>query len=127
MARRHHDVGFVLIAVFKLIKGALLFVVGLGALSLLHKDVNEAVSHWTHTLQLNAQVRWIQNLVIKLGVLDNRKVALIVGTTLFYAVLLVTEGVGLLLEKVWAEYLTFIVTASFIPIEVYELSRHVTG
>ena len=88
MARRHHDVGFVLIAVFKLIKGALLFVVGMGALSLLHKDVNDAVSHWTHTLQLNAQVRWIQNLVIKLGVFDNRKVALIVGTTVFYAVLL---------------------------------------
>jgi uncharacterized membrane protein (DUF2068 family) len=34
-------------------------------------------------------------------------------------------GTGLFLEKRWAEYLTAIVTASFIPVEIYELVRHV--
>ena len=34
------------------------------------------------------------------------------------------EGVGLLLEKRWAEYVTLGVTISFIPIEVYELVKH---
>ena len=34
-----------------------------------------------------------------------------------------TEGVGLLLEKVWAEYLTLILTISFLPWELYELAR----
>ena len=126
MRARKHDVGLVLIAIFKLFKGVLLLVVGVGALSLLHKDVSEVVEHWTHLLQLNMQNRWIQNLVIKLGLVDRRELGLIAGTTFFYSALLLTEGVGLLFEKVWAEYLTFIITASFIPIEVYELTRRLT-
>jgi uncharacterized membrane protein (DUF2068 family) len=36
------------------------------------------------------------------------------------------EGTGLVLEKWWAEYLTLIVTASFLPWEVFEIIRHVT-
>jgi uncharacterized membrane protein (DUF2068 family) len=126
VSARKHDIGLVLIAIFKLLKGVLLLVVGIGVLSLLHKDVSEVVEHWTHLLQLNMQNRWIQNLVIKLGLVDRRELGLIAGTTFFYSALLLTEGVGLLLEKVWAEYLTFIITASFIPIEVYELMRRLT-
>ena len=114
------------IAIFKLIKGVLLFVVGIGALSLVHKDVNEVVNQWSRALQLNLQNRWIQKLVVKLGIVDQRELGLIVATTFFYSALLLTEGVGLLLQKVWAEYLTFIITASFIPIEVYEVIRRVT-
>ena len=33
------------------------------------------------------------------------------------------EGVSLLLRKRWAEYFTVIVTASFIPLEIYELVK----
>ena len=46
--------------------------------------------------------------------------------TFFYSALLLTEGTGLLLGKVWAEYFTIFVTSSFIPLEVYELARRVT-
>ena len=38
----------------------------------------------------------------------------------------IIEGAGLALEKAWAEYLTLILTASFLPWEVYEIMRHVT-
>jgi uncharacterized membrane protein (DUF2068 family) len=33
--------------------------------------------------------------------------------------------VGLLLRRHWAEYLAVVATASFLPLEVYELIRHV--
>jgi uncharacterized membrane protein (DUF2068 family) len=36
------------------------------------------------------------------------------------------EGTGLVLEKVWAEYFTLILTGSFLPWELYEIIRHVT-
>jgi uncharacterized membrane protein (DUF2068 family) len=39
---------------------------------------------------------------------------------------LLTEGIGLLLRRRWAEYFTVIVTGSFIPLELYELSRHIS-
>jgi uncharacterized membrane protein (DUF2068 family) len=43
-----------------------------------------------------------------------------------YAALEATEMVGLWFAKRWAEYLTFIATAIFIPLEVYELTEKVT-
>jgi uncharacterized membrane protein (DUF2068 family) len=39
-----------------------------------------------------------------------------------YALLEGAEAVGLWLGKRWAEYLTFIVTASLLPLEVWELT-----
>jgi uncharacterized membrane protein (DUF2068 family) len=44
-----------------------------------------------------------------------------------YAALDIIEGTGLVLKKVWAEYVTLILTASFLPWEVFEIIRHVTG
>ena len=43
-----------------------------------------------------------------------------------YAALDIIEGTGLVLEKVWAEYFTLILTASFLPWEFYEIIRHAT-
>ena len=45
---------------------------------------------------------------------------------LAYAILEGVEAVGLWLQKRWAEYLTFIATAIFLPLEVYEMSHHLT-
>ena len=46
---------------------------------------------------------------------------------LAYGVLELVEGVGLWLAKRWAEYLTVVATAVFIPYEVFELVRSVTA
>jgi uncharacterized membrane protein (DUF2068 family) len=43
--------------------------------------------------------------------------------TFLYAGLRIAEGVGLVLEKLWAEYLTVGVTMAFLPWEVYEIVR----
>jgi uncharacterized membrane protein (DUF2068 family) len=45
---------------------------------------------------------------------------------LVYALVEGIEAVGLWYARRWAEYLTFIVTASLLPVEVYELSNHVS-
>jgi uncharacterized membrane protein (DUF2068 family) len=36
------------------------------------------------------------------------------------------EGIGLYLEKVWAEYMTLAITASFLPWEIFEIFRRLT-
>jgi uncharacterized membrane protein (DUF2068 family) len=43
-----------------------------------------------------------------------------------YAALDLAEGIGLYLEKAWGEYLTLIITASFLPWEIYEVFRKLT-
>jgi uncharacterized membrane protein (DUF2068 family) len=59
------------------------------------------------------------------GFTPARLEALGVGAFL-YAGLFAVEGIGLWRERRWAEYLTVIATASFVPVEVYELVRRFT-
>ena len=115
------------IAIFKLFKGVLLLVVGIGALRLLHRDVGEVVSRWVDVLRVDPDNRFIHRLLIRaLSVTPKQLEAAGVGTFI-YSGLLLTEGLGLLLRKRWAEYFTIISTAGLIPLEVYEIDRHLTA
>jgi uncharacterized membrane protein (DUF2068 family) len=62
----------------------------------------------------------------RLFTLDAGRLRLFGAAVLVYAAVEGVEAVGLWWERRWAEYLTLIVTASFLPIEVRELTRHVT-
>lgn len=124
--KRHKDTGLFIIAIFKLVKGTLLLAVGIGALTLLHKDVAAIANHWIDQLRVDPNNRHIQALLVKLGLVNARKLEELSIGTFFYSGLLLTEGTGLLLRKHWAEYFTIIVTASFIPMEIYEIARRLT-
>ena len=82
--------------------------------------------HWAHVFRVDMHSRFIQRWLVAVGLVKQRDLKLIVTTTFVYSGLLLTEGIGLLMEKVWAEYMTIFITASFIPIEVYEMVRHTT-
>lgn len=44
-----------------------------------------------------------------------------------YAALFLTEGIGLWLLKRWAEWFTVGITASLVPLEVWEIHHHPTA
>ena len=114
------------IALFKLFKCVLLVSVGVGAIRLLHKDIGDTVQHWVDVLHVDPDNHFFHKIITKiLGVTPVQLKALSIGT-FFYAALLLTEGVGLLLRKHWAEYFTVITTAVFIPLELYEIAKHVS-
>jgi uncharacterized membrane protein (DUF2068 family) len=116
-----------LIAVFKLLKGLLLIAVGIGALKLLHKDIGDTVLRWVDVLRVDPDNRLIHGLLTRVvRVSPNQLKAISLGTFV-YSALLLTEGTGLLLRRRWAEYFTIITTAGLIPIEVYEITRHLTA
>ncbi len=115
-----------LIGTFKLVKGLLLLAVGVGALRLLHQDLANVLASWITQLHIDPDNRYVDRALSTLLSLDDRKLKAISTGTFFYAALLLTEGTGLLLRQRWAEYFTLIVTGSFIPLELYELARHVT-
>ena len=119
--------GLLYIALFKLFKGVLLLVVGVGALRLLHKDVAEIAMHWIDLLRVDPDSRFIHALLSKMLVMDDRKLKEISAGTFFYAALLLTEGIGLLNRKHWAEYFTIITTGLFVPLEIYELIERVSA
>ena len=113
--------GIWLIVAFKLLKGTILLAVGIGALSLLHEDVASKVGHWIEALRVDPDNQIIHALIRKLWAVDDKKLVEVSAGTFFYAALVLTEGIGLALHKKWAEYFTIFVTASLIPLEIYEL------
>jgi uncharacterized membrane protein (DUF2068 family) len=126
-ARQKRNKWLLLIAVFKLFKGLLLLLVGIGALSLIHKDAAEHVRGWVGTLRVDPDDRHIHGLIGKLGFVSDRQLEELSAGTFFYAGLMLTEGLGLWLHKRWAEYFTIFATGSFIPLEVYELWKQLSA
>ena len=125
-ARHSGDTALWLIGGFKLAKGLLLLALGVGALRLLHQDVGDVLTAWTAQLHVDPENRYVDRALSVLWSLDERKLKAIGAGSFVYAALLLTEGTGLLLRQRWAEYFTVIVTGSFIPLELYELAKHVT-
>jgi uncharacterized membrane protein (DUF2068 family) len=125
-AGRKTTATLLLIALFKLIKGILLLFVGIGALKLLHRDVAQTIAHWVDILRVDPDNRLIHGLLARVLSVTPGQLRAASAGTFVYAGLLLTEGLGLLFRKRWAEYFTIITTAGLIPIELYELSRRVT-
>jgi uncharacterized membrane protein (DUF2068 family) len=115
-----------LIAVYKLLQAALLVSVAVGALKLLHKDVADELTNIAMGLRMNPEGRLVGFLLDKASLLDDHRLRQISLFLFGYAFLGLLEGLGLMLEKVWAEYLTAIITASFLPLEIFELMHRVT-
>ncbi|HEY2017450.1 MAG TPA: DUF2127 domain-containing protein [Bryobacteraceae bacterium] len=125
-AKRDAARGVLVIGLFKLLKGVLLLAVGIGALKLLHRDVAVTVEHWVDVLRVDPDNRFIHRLLVKVLAVSPRQLKELSAGTFFYAGLLLTEGVGLLMRRRWAEYFTVITTGVFIPLEVYELVHRLT-
>jgi uncharacterized membrane protein (DUF2068 family) len=51
---------------------------------------------------------------------------IVAGALLGYALIEIVEGFGLWAAKRWAEYLTVVATAAFLPLEIYELTEKVS-
>lgn len=121
--RRAHDRGLLLIGLFKLGKSILFFFIGIGVVHLLHKDIGDVVMRVAVALRFDPESRFVAMLLDKADLIDAHRLKLISFATFGYSAVALTEGVGLVLEKVWAEYLTLTLTIAFLPWELYELVR----
>jgi uncharacterized membrane protein (DUF2068 family) len=124
--KRHHNKTLLVIAVFKWLKGVLLILLAVGFLKLLHHDVGAMLEGLANKFRVDPDNRYFGALLAKLHLLNDGKLEKLSGLTFVYGALFLTEGTGLYFEKRWAEYLTVIATASFIPLELYELFAAVT-
>ena len=109
-----------LIAVFRLLKAAFLLLAGFGVLQLLRPEVAARVDDWMRSLPFLLRYHPERALGSK------EHIELAAAAVFAYAALFATEGIGLWLQKRWAEYLTVVATISFIPFEIWEIVRKVT-
>ena len=121
-----HNKGLVLIAVYKLLHALLFAAIGVGALRLVGKDVGDILTRIASDLRFNPEGRFVNMILDRASLLDDPMLRRIGFGAFCYAALGVAEGIGLYLEKAWGEYLTLIITASFLPIEIMEIMRRHT-
>ncbi len=121
-----HNRWLILIAAFKLAQALLFFALGVGALRLLHKDVGDLLEQLAYHMRFNPESRLVNFILEKASLVDDRLLRRIGEVGFIYAGLDLIEGTGLYLEKVWAEYLTLAITASFLPLEIFEVFRRLT-
>jgi uncharacterized membrane protein (DUF2068 family) len=119
----HRDRGLLLIGVFKLCKSIFFFLVGIGAIHLLHKDLGDVAMRLAQALHFDPEGKVVSFLIVKADLVNPLRLREAGFGAFAYSALSLTEGIGLMLEKVWAEYLTLCLTISFLPWELYELAR----
>jgi uncharacterized membrane protein (DUF2068 family) len=116
-----------LIAAFKLAQALLFIIIGLGALRLVGKDLGDILLKLAYHMRFNPESRFVNFLLDHAEFVTDRVLRRFSIGLFAYAALGMTEGIGLYLEKGWAEYMTLVITASFLPWEIYEVFRHATA
>ncbi len=118
-----------LIIVERCAKGVLLSALGT-VLVVYHRHLGGFTEWLQQELNLGSGRNFFQRLVEagleRLGAVRPATAVLIGFGALIYAALEFTEGIGLARRRRWAEYLTVLATAFFIPFELLEVARRVT-
>jgi uncharacterized membrane protein (DUF2068 family) len=118
---RRFDRGLLTIGLFKLVEATFFFLVGVGAIHFLHSDLGDAAMHVVRELRADPEGNLVTFVMDHIDGITAHRLKEIGAVTFLYAALRLVEGAGLMLQKAWAEYLTLVVTASFIPWELYEI------
>jgi uncharacterized membrane protein (DUF2068 family) len=127
--RKHisaYDKWLVVIGALKLCEAALFIALGIGVLRLLHKDLVDELTHLMLALHHDPEGRLSSLLLDKVALLDPHRLKQISAAIFAHAALDILEGTGLVLRKVWAEFVTVILSGFFLPFEFMALARHVT-
>lgn len=74
-----------------------------------------------HDVRVDPEGRIVHDIISRITGLPPERLHQLGVGTFFYGVMFGVEGVGLLLKRRWAEYMTVITTTTFLPLEVFEL------
>jgi uncharacterized membrane protein (DUF2068 family) len=125
-ARSSHDRWIIAIGVFKLLQALLFLLLGIGAVRLLHRDLMEVAEHFILAMRFNPEGHLVNLFLDKVAQIDPHRLKEISAAIFAIAGLDAIEGSGLVMEKAWAEFVTLVLTASFLPVEAFQILRHVT-
>src|SRR5437588_10828373 len=112
-----------IIALFKIFKGVLLFLLGFSLLFLNGRPVwLDQISDWADEQLLLHHSKYVIFLLNKLQAILSGGALRATGIlAIFYCAVLFTEGIGVYMQKRWAEFLMIFATGALIPLEM----RHV--
>ena len=114
------------IGAYRLVKGGLTLIGAFMLLRLMHDDLPATALHWMHRLRIGEHSRIGVFILNKVVDIPRARIGLVALFLLGYTAVAFTEGIGLILRKSWAEWLTVLSTFALVPLEIYELYRRPT-
>lgn len=109
------------IALYKLLKVIILLLAAWGEVRLHDATLAARILSW-----VSARPHGLEHDLVTRGIewfsgLSEERVHQVRLITLTYAAVFAVEGIGLWLQRRWAEWLTVVITASLVPLELWEL------
>src|SRR6266567_1743306 len=111
-----------LIAIERSLRGLLLLAAGTYLLFHLSTDFGQLAERVVRSIDIDPRQHFFRRIVTRLHRLRAHQLRIVGLAALGYGLLELSEGVGLWLDQIWAEYLTVIATSLLIPFELYELA-----
>jgi uncharacterized membrane protein (DUF2068 family) len=110
-----------IIALYKLVKVVLLLLAAYFELRLHDATLSSKLVTWVEARPAGLE-HYVVNWVLQtLSGLSESRIHALRVVTFAYAAVFAIEGVGLWMQKRWAEWMTTLVTGSLIPLEIWEL------
>src|SRR5580704_12231803 len=110
-----------IIALYKLLKVLLLLLAAYGELRLHDAALSAKLATWAQGRPLGLEHAVVTRALTLFSGLSETQIHVMRIATFAYAAVFAVEGVGLWMQKRWAEWLTTIITASLIPLEAWEI------
>ena len=115
------------VATFEAAKGFLVMAAGVGLLSLLHQDVQQAAESAVRHLHLNPAHYYARAFIEAATRLTDTRLWLLACGAFAYALTRGVEAYGLWRARVWGEWLAILSGTLYLPIEIYALVHHATA
>jgi uncharacterized membrane protein (DUF2068 family) len=109
------------IALYKLVKVLLLLAIAYGEVRLHESSLLAKLVVWASERPSGAEHDMVTRALQWFSGLSTKTIHTLRIVSLSYAAIFAVEGIGLWMQKRWAEWLTTVITASLIPLEVWEL------
>lgn len=119
--------GFVAIIVFKYFKGLIFILVGAAALHLARLPAMPTVVELAHFFRVASEHEIIHRIAETIRPITPGQAIEFGVLSLFAAAVFTTEGTLLACRVWWSTYLTIVLTAAGIPIEIYEILQKPRG
>jgi uncharacterized membrane protein (DUF2068 family) len=115
--------GLRLIAFFEAIKGTLALLLGIGAVLLSQRDLQEFALRIVELLRLDPTTLITSRFIREASLITAKDLGWVAAGATAYALFRFGEAYGLWRERPWAEWLAVISGSVYIPVEIYSLSR----
>jgi uncharacterized membrane protein (DUF2068 family) len=119
--------GLRVVAAFEAAKGLFVLACGFGILALSHRDLEDLGGDWLLHLHLNPDSRYAQIFLNAVGSVQDSRLTFLAAAAMAYALMRFVEAYGLWRNRRWAEWFAVATGGIYMLVEVYELTKGVSG